>query len=69
MDGQMMAYPLTLTPLLERAHQVFAQVEIVSRRPNRSIVRATYATFTGGRSRSRKDCSARGCGVATAWPR
>jgi len=43
MDGRMMAFPLTLIPLLERARQVFGHVEIVSRRPDRSIVRATYA--------------------------
>ncbi|MBI1737764.1 MAG: long-chain fatty acid--CoA ligase [Acidobacteria bacterium] len=43
MDGRMMAYPLTLIPLLERARQVFGSVEIVSRRPDRSIVRTTYA--------------------------
>ena len=43
MDGRMMGYPLTLVPLLERARQVFGHVEIVSRRPDRSIVRTTYA--------------------------
>ncbi|MCL4524575.1 MAG: long-chain fatty acid--CoA ligase [Acidobacteria bacterium] len=39
----MMAFPLTLSTLLERARQVFASVEIVSRRPDRSIVRTTYS--------------------------
>ncbi len=47
MDGRMMAYPLTLAPLLERARQVFGHVEMVSRRPDRSIARATYADLYG----------------------
>ena len=35
MQGTMMRYPLTLTPLLERAGKLFANVEIVSRRNKR----------------------------------
>jgi fatty-acyl-CoA synthase len=42
MKGTMMRFPLTLTHLLERAGQLFATVEIVSRRPDDSIHRCTY---------------------------
>ena len=42
MQGRMMGTPLTIVPLLERTRQVFAHVEIVSRRPDKSIVRTTY---------------------------
>ena len=45
MDGLMMQYPLTLLHLLERVNQLFAKVEIVSREPDRSIYRYTYADF------------------------
>src|SRR5438067_3645949 len=43
--GTMMDFPLTLPTLLERANQLFARVEIVSRRPDRSIVRTCYGDF------------------------
>ena len=39
----MMQYGLTLTPWLERAGKLFPKVEIVSRRPDNSIHRSTYA--------------------------
>ncbi len=39
----MMDFPLTLVPILERAGKLFAGVEIVSRRPDRSLHRCTYA--------------------------
>jgi fatty-acyl-CoA synthase len=45
-----MDFPLTLTPLLERAGRIFGQVEIVSRRPDRTLARWTYADF-GRRAR------------------
>src|SRR5262245_57616338 len=45
MRGTMMDFPLTLTVLLERAGRLFADVEILSRRPNRSVVRTNYGTF------------------------
>jgi fatty-acyl-CoA synthase len=45
MKGTMMRSPLTLTPLLERAGSFFASVEVVSRRPDGSLQRATYADF------------------------
>jgi fatty-acyl-CoA synthase len=45
MRGTMMDFPLTLPTLLERAGKLFARVEIVSRRPDRSMVRTTYGDF------------------------
>jgi fatty-acyl-CoA synthase len=38
----MMDFPLTLSPILERAGKLFSSIEIVSRRPDRSISRSTY---------------------------
>src|SRR5215472_17321535 len=45
MRGTMMDFPLTLPTLLERAGSLFSRVEIVSRRPDRSIVRTSYGDF------------------------
>jgi acyl-CoA synthetase (AMP-forming)/AMP-acid ligase II len=45
MRGTMMDFPLTLPALLERAGKLFANVEIVSRRPDRSVLRTNYGTF------------------------
>jgi len=45
MRGTMMDFPLTLPVILERADKLFRRVEIVSRRPDRSIVRTTYGDF------------------------
>ncbi len=45
MRGTMMNYPLTLVPVLERAGKLFGKVEIVSRRPDKSLHRTTYAEF------------------------
>jgi acyl-CoA synthetase (AMP-forming)/AMP-acid ligase II len=45
MRGLMMDFPLTLVPLLERAERLFGKIEIVSRRPDRSLARSTYAAF------------------------
>jgi fatty-acyl-CoA synthase len=42
MQGTMMNYPLTLVHLLERAGKLFADAEIVSRLPDRSLHRCTY---------------------------
>ena len=42
MQGLMMDFPLTLTAILERAGRIFRDVEIVSRRPDRSLFRTTY---------------------------
>jgi fatty-acyl-CoA synthase len=45
MRGTMMDFPLTLPTILERAGKLFARVEIVSRRPDKSIVRTCYGDF------------------------
>jgi fatty-acyl-CoA synthase len=45
MRGTMMDFPLTLPAILERSSKLFHRVEIVSRRPDRSIVRTTYGDF------------------------
>ena len=46
MPGLMMDFPLTLAPLLERAGKLFGKVEIVSRRPDRTLARTTCADFS-----------------------
>src|SRR5580692_8522407 len=43
MQGTMMNYPLTLAHILERAGRIFPEQEIVSRLPDRSLHRCTYA--------------------------
>ena len=43
MDGLMMDYPLTVPYLLDRAARYFPDIEVVSRRPDRSVARSTYA--------------------------
>jgi fatty-acyl-CoA synthase len=43
MQGTMMQYPLTLPHILERAAKFFPGAEIVSRRPDHSLHRYTYA--------------------------
>jgi fatty-acyl-CoA synthase len=43
--GTMMDFPLTLDHLLERAGKLFPRVEIVSRRPDKTLVRSDYAAF------------------------
>ena len=43
MQGTMMSYPLTLTHILERAGKLFPEQEIVSRLPDHSLHRCTYA--------------------------
>jgi fatty-acyl-CoA synthase len=43
MQGTMMNYPLTLIHILERAGKLFPKVEILSRLPDRSLHRCTYA--------------------------
>ncbi len=42
MRGTMMDFPLTLQHIFERNSKIFPRVEIVSRRPDRSIVRTCY---------------------------
>src|SRR5262245_11908169 len=45
MRGTMMDFPLTLPTILERSGKFFSRVEIVSRKPDKSIVRGTYGDF------------------------
>jgi fatty-acyl-CoA synthase len=45
MRGTMMDFPLTLPTILERSGKFFPRVEIVSRRPDKSIARSTYGDF------------------------
>jgi fatty-acyl-CoA synthase len=45
MRGTMMDFPLTLPTILERAGKIFPRVEIVSRRPDKSIIRSCYGEF------------------------
>ena len=42
-DGLMMDFPLTVPYLLDRAARYFPGVEVVSRRPDRSVARSSYA--------------------------
>src|SRR5438874_693042 len=46
MRGTMMDFPLTLKTILERAGRQFPKVEIVSRRPDRSVMRSNYRLFS-----------------------
>lgn len=45
MRGTMMDFPLALPHLLERNGKLFAKVEIVSRRPDKTTVRTCYGNF------------------------
>ena len=45
MRGTMMHFPLTLPTILERSGKIFPRVEIVSRKPDKSIVRSRYGEF------------------------
>ena len=45
MRGTMMNFPLTLPTILERSGKIFPRVEIVSRKPDNSIVRTCYGDF------------------------
>jgi fatty-acyl-CoA synthase len=47
MRGLMMDYPLTLATLFNRARTFFGQKEIVTRLPDRSLHRYSYADFAG----------------------
>ncbi len=51
MQGLMMNYPLTLNVILDRAERFHGRKEVVSRRPDRSIHRTTYADIA---ARTRK---------------
>jgi fatty-acyl-CoA synthase len=45
MHGLMMDFPLTLTTIFRRAEQMFGRREIVSRRPDKSLHRYTFADW------------------------
>src|SRR5260370_7803934 len=45
MRGTMMDFPLTLPTILERAGKIYPRVEIVSRKPDKSIARTCYGDF------------------------
>ena len=45
MRGTMMDFPLTLATVLERSGKIFPRVEIVSRKPDKSIKRTSYGEF------------------------
>ncbi|WP_338863661.1 long-chain fatty acid--CoA ligase [Myxococcus stipitatus] len=45
LPGRMMDFPLTLTHFLERARSYYPRSEIVSRNPDKSLHRYTYADF------------------------
>src|SRR5437660_11793432 len=45
MRGTMMDFPLTLPTILERSGKIFSGVEIVSRKPDKSILRTCYGEF------------------------
>ncbi|WP_434385365.1 long-chain fatty acid--CoA ligase [Melittangium boletus] len=46
LTGRMMDFPLTLTHFLDRARTFFGDAEIVSRQPDKSLHRSTYADFS-----------------------
>lgn len=46
MDGLMMDYPLTIGAILRRTETLFGRAEIVSRQPDGSLSRYTYAVFS-----------------------
>ncbi|HVB38646.1 MAG TPA: AMP-binding protein, partial [Vicinamibacterales bacterium] len=61
MRGLMMDYPLTIPAIFRRAEALFGPREIVTRLPDRSLHRGTYATFA---ARTRRLAVAlRGLGV------
>jgi fatty-acyl-CoA synthase len=45
MRGTMMDFPLTLPTILERSEKIYSRVEIVSRKPDKSIARTSYGEF------------------------
>ncbi len=47
MRGTMMDFPLTLPTILERSGKIFPRIEIVSRKPDKSVVRSCYGEFYG----------------------
>ena len=52
MRGLMMDFPLTLVPILERAGKIFGDVEIVSRRPDRSLTPLHLSRHVSARAKA-----------------
>ena len=70
MQSTMMQVPLNLSHFLERAGKLFGAQEIVSRMPDKSLHRYTYADFyRRARALAEALTQARGSSAATAWPR
>ncbi|MBK6533400.1 MAG: long-chain fatty acid--CoA ligase [Deltaproteobacteria bacterium] len=51
LTGRMMAFPLTITHLWQRAREFFPRQEVVSRLPDKSLHRQTYADFAARTAR------------------
>src|SRR5258708_15187165 len=47
LPGRMMDFPLTITHFVERAATLFAETEVVSRKPDMTLVRHTYRDIAG----------------------
>jgi hypothetical protein len=63
-----MHYPLTLSHSLERAGKFFSKTEIVSRRPDHTLHRFTYADLDWrARVLWRKPCGKRAWSAAIVW--
>ena len=62
MQATMMDVPLSLNHLLERAGQLFGGNEIVSRLPDKSLLRHTLRAVASPHARAwRRHCSGSGC--------
>ena len=64
----MMDYPLTVPQLLDRAARYFPGVEVVSRRPDRSLARSSYARCGAVPTSSLAPCPGSASAAVTAWP-
>ena len=63
-----MDYPLTVPAILRRGEELYGRREIVSRLPDKSWHRYTYADFTSrARGASRWRCAASASTTATGW--
>jgi len=51
LTGRMMAFPLTITHLWQRAREFFPRQEVISRLPDKSLHRQTYADFAARTAR------------------
>ena len=72
LDGRMMDFPLSITHLLERGRALFPDVEVVTRRADKSLARSTYAATYGraerlGRALARLGVKPGECVATLAW--